>query len=218
MNSNSILIVEDEKKLNQFLSEYMGIYFDSIYSAFDGEEGWKLYKKHKPDVIFTDINMPKIDGLELAKKIREYDSNTIIVIISAHTDKEKLFKAIELQLLTYIVKPIKREELKQTILSIQSRLETQYMVTLDEDIQYDLSANQLLVKNQKVELTVAEKRFLNLLLQKQGNCVSYQDISLFVYDIQEFSKDAISSLVKRVRKKVGNNVIINCFNEGYKIT
>lgn len=218
MNSNSILIVEDEKKLNQFLSEYMGIYFDSIYSAFDGEEGFKLYKKHKPDVIFTDINMPKIDGLELAKKIREYDSNTIIVIISAHTDKEKLFKAIELQLLTYIVKPIKREELKQTILSIQSRLETQYMVTLDEDIQYDLSANQLLVKNQKVELTVAEKRFLNLLLQKQGNCVSYQDISLFVYDIQEFSKDAISSLVKRVRKKVGNNVIINCFNEGYKIT
>ena len=143
--------------------------------------------------------------------------DTIIVVLSAHTYKEKLFKAIELQLLTYLVKPIKKDELNQTILNIQNQLHSRKVIHLSEVIEYDLSSNTLFKNNQEVELTLHEKRFLHLLLQRKNICVSYDDISIYVYDLEDFSKDSISSLVKRLRKKLDKNIILNCFNEGYKI-
>lgn len=217
MNKGSILIVEDEKQLNQFLCEYMDNYFETIYSASDGNEALELYEKYKPDVIFTDIQIPYIDGLELAKKIRKYDTKTIIVILSAYSDKEKLFKAIELHLLTYLVKPIKSSDLKQLVLDIKNKISDQNIIQIDELTSYSFSTGQLLVNNTEIELTIYEKKFLDLLLKKRGICVSYEDISYHVYDLLNFSKDSISSLVKRLRKKIGNKIIVNCFNEGYKI-
>ena len=217
MNKNSILIVEDEIKLNQFLCEYMEIYFDVVYSAFNGDDGLEIYKKNKPDVIFTDIQMSKLNGLEFAEKIRENDKDTIIVILSAFTEKEKLFKAIELQLLTYLVKPIKSDELKQTILNIKKQLKSRDIINLSETTEYHLSTSTLVKGNKEIELTLYEKKFLNLLFQRKGICVSYEDISMYVYDLDDFSKDSITSLVKRLRKKLDKNIILNCFNEGYKL-
>lgn len=217
MNKNNILIVEDDAATNQTLCEYMEVYFDNVYSAVDGLEGLKLYKEYKPSVIFTDIQMPHLDGLELTKIIRENDKDTIIVIISAYTEKTMLLKAIELQLLTYMIKPIKPYELKQTILNILNQLNNNKVVNITESTQYLLTTNQLFINDQEIELTLYEKRLLTLLLQKQGVCVSYEDISVYVYDLIEFSKDSISSLVKRLRKKIGKDIIVNCFNEGYKI-
>lgn len=217
MNRNSILIVEDDKALNQHLVEYMENYFENIYTAFDGESAYESYLKHEPAVIISDIHLPKSDGLEFITKIRENDDDTKVIILSAHTDKEKLFKAIELNLITYLVKPIKSDELQKAILNAKKQLEKKYIIQISEKYFFDTQTNQLYLNKEEVSLTLQEKKFLSLLLQRKNNSVSYEDISLHVYEFNEFSQNAITSLVKRLRKKLDDEIIKTSFKIGYKI-
>lgn len=219
MFDGSILLVEDEKDLNRLLSEFLKNHFRNVYSAFDGVEGLSVYNEKKPDAIITDINMPKLDGLSMIEMIRQNDDDTKIVVISAHTDKEKLFKAIGLHLVTYMVKPVATIELEQTILNIKNIISRKNIVYFD-NYSYDLKNNILLDEaRNEISLTKKEHKFLTLLLSKNDVCVPYYDLHYHVYDIQEFSMSSITSLVKRLRKKLDNKEIIqSCFGEGYKIS
>lgn len=123
LKNRSVLIIEDEPLLNTLLQEYMEFYFETIYTAFDGENGWNLYNKHKPDLIITDIYMPKLNGLTLIENIRETDQSTQIVILSAHDEEGKKQAAKKLNLVEYLVKPVKGEELIQVMNRIKIKLE-----------------------------------------------------------------------------------------------
>ena len=101
-----ILIVEDEKRLAQLLKDAIYDSFFSIVIAKDGNEGLKKFKTFKPDIIITDIMMPFCDGLEMTQKIKELDENIPIIVLSAHSDKEKLLKAIDLGINKYFIKPL----------------------------------------------------------------------------------------------------------------
>lgn len=220
MQSNhSILLVEDEKDLNRLLSEFLKNYFSNVYSAFDGEEGLEIYNDKRPNAIITDISMPKLDGLTMIEMIRQNDDETKIVVLSAHTDKEKLFKAIGLNLVTYMVKPVATNELEQTILNIKNRITAKNIVNFD-NYSYDLKNNILCdASKNEIPLTKKEHKFLTLLLSKNDVCVPYYDLHYHVYDMQEFSMSSLTSLVKRLRKKLDNKDIIqSCFGEGYKIS
>ncbi|NEW61304.1 response regulator, partial [Sulfurovum sp. bin170] len=73
------------------------------------------FSSQKPDIIITDIQMPKMDGLEFITKVRESNSNIPIIVLSAHSEKEKLFKSIKLGVVDYLTKPIDRKEFKSSI-------------------------------------------------------------------------------------------------------
>jgi YesN/AraC family two-component response regulator len=102
----TILIAEDDRESNDLLSVFLQKQYERVFSAYDGQEAWHLYEKYSPDLIFTDIEMPKLDGLKLIEKIRQHDQTTPIVILSAYSDIQFLLKAIPLQLEEYILKPI----------------------------------------------------------------------------------------------------------------
>ena len=98
-----ILIVEDEKKLAQLLKDAIADSFFRVVTAKDGNEGLKKIKIFKPDILITDIMMPFCDGLEMTEKIKELDENIPIIILSAHSDKEKLLKAIDIGINKYFI-------------------------------------------------------------------------------------------------------------------
>ena len=98
----SILIAEDEKELLEPMVEYLELFFTNVYWARDGLSAYEKYLKHKPDIVIADINMPRLDGLSLAKQIRDNDKITKIIIATAHSEQEKLLKAIELNLVKYL--------------------------------------------------------------------------------------------------------------------
>lgn len=217
MQKNSILIIEDEQALNENLEEYMNLHFENVYCAFNGEEGLELYNKYKPDVIITDIHMPKLDGLSLVEKIRKTDKNIKIIILSAFTEKEKLFKAIELQLVTYLVKPFSVKDVEAAISTVKKQIKVKNIHQLSPKYSFNMQTLQLFDQEHEIALTKYEKKFLNLLLQKQNICVSHNDILLYVYDLKESNQNALASMVKRLRKKMDDNIIITCYKEGYKI-
>ena len=102
-----ILIVEDEKRIAQLLKDAISDCFFSVVIAKDGIEGLKKFKTFKPDIIITDIMMPFCYGLEMTLQINELDESIPIIILSAHSEKVKLLKAVQfffhLQQLEFLV-------------------------------------------------------------------------------------------------------------------
>ena len=118
----SILIAEDEKQLLNSMLEYLELFFEKVYTAEDGQTAYEIYKKERPDIIISDINMPYLDGLTMIEKIRKKDLQTKIIITTAHSEKEKLMQAIELHLVKYLVKPVQSDKLKELLLSLVEEL------------------------------------------------------------------------------------------------
>ena len=102
----SLLYVEDDEMTLEEISYFLKKYIKKLYIAKDGEEGLELYKKYKPDIVITDVQMPKMNGLEMSEKILELNPNAPIVITTAYSDGEYLIRAIELKIDKYLLKPI----------------------------------------------------------------------------------------------------------------
>ena len=111
-NKLSILYVEDNKFVQDSTLDMLQIYFDNITVADDGQDGLDKYIEHYQkygeyhDIILTDINMPKMSGIELIEKVREFNDRQNIIVLSAHNESENLLKLIDLQIKNFILKPI----------------------------------------------------------------------------------------------------------------
>jgi len=103
MGSFKLLYIEDDRDIQEIYLNFLKELVGSVYCANDGEEGYNLYLSYKPDIILLDIKMPKIDGLTLAKKIRQIDKDVKIIITTSYAEQDKLLQAIELYLVRYII-------------------------------------------------------------------------------------------------------------------
>ncbi len=106
-----ILYVEDDEDIREEVFELLTLFFQDIISAQNGEEGLHIFKTENPDIVVTDIQMPKMNGIKMIEKIREVDENIHIIITTAYSEAEHLFKAISLGVNDYLVKPMNPKNL-----------------------------------------------------------------------------------------------------------
>ena len=118
----SALVVEDEKVTNELLSSTFKNFFADVNSCFDGESALKLYLENKPDVIFVDIIMSGMDGIELSRKIREINPTQIIIVISASNDIEKISESIEVGVNSFIQKPIDTKKIIELLTGVTAMI------------------------------------------------------------------------------------------------
>ncbi len=214
----TILIVEDENEIRKLMEEVMKSVFFEVYSAKNGDEGIKKFKKFAPDLIVTDIAMPIMDGLDMAKMINEISPTTPIIALSAFSDKEKLLKAIEVGVDKYIIKPVNMDELLLAIENIaRSKFKNMNIIKITDELQYNPASKQLLCNDQEILLTKKEFSFIALLINKMGNLVLLDEIKKNVWSDENVNDTAIRTFVKRVRDKIGQDVIKNIPGLGYKI-
>ena len=214
-----ILYVEDDEIARENGIEYLENYFELIYDASDAIKALQLYEKYKPDIIITDIQMPKLNGLEFVKRIRQKDKKTQIIIITAFCDKDYLMKAIELQLVKYLVKPVREKEFEEALFLCVDSLENDEpnIVKLDNHTYFDTFNKNLISNNEIVKLRVKELVFLELLIKNKNRYVSYEEIENYVWNDNVMTKDAIKTLVKNIKTKIPKDLILNLTNSGYKI-
>lgn len=214
----TILIVEDENEIRKLMEEVIKSVFFEVYSAKNGDEGIKKFKKFAPDLIVTDIAMPIMDGLDMAKMINEISPTTPIIALSAFSDKEKLLKAIEVGVDKYILKPVDMDELLLAIENIaRSKFKNMNIIKITDELQYNPASKQLLCNDQEILLTKKEFSFIALLINKMGNLVLLDEIKKNVWSDENVNDTAIRTFVKRVRDKIGQDVIKNIPGLGYKI-
>lgn len=115
-----VLYVEDNPHTREATAELFQNFFETLFIASDGEEALEMFQTKKVDLIFTDICIPCLNGIELIKRIREEDSVIPIVVLSAYNDSKYLVEAISLNVDGYIIKPINLTKflaiLKKTVL------------------------------------------------------------------------------------------------------
>ncbi|NPA29425.1 MAG: GGDEF domain-containing response regulator [Epsilonproteobacteria bacterium] len=115
LNELTLLYVEDDRESQERMKLLLEEDVKSFYQAFDGAEGLDLFKTLSPDIVVTDINMPRLDGLALSEAIRAMDKECPIVLITAFDDKETLKRAIEIGVDAFISKPVDIEQLYEKL-------------------------------------------------------------------------------------------------------
>ena len=222
----SILFVEDETEIRENYTNYLKMFYENIYEAENGEDGYEIYKKYKPDILILDINLPKISGLDMLKMIRENDHNVKAIMLTAYSNIDYLLKATELKLTKYLVKPISRDELERALsLAIDEILnfdvKAKKIVTIKNSCIWDYALKELRCSDTEVSLTKKELGILSLMFDSLDKTVTYDEIMYGVWDDFEDEistiKVAIKTAVKNLRKKLPENTILNVYGIGYKI-
>ena len=221
MNSFKLLYIEDDKDIQEIYLNLLKDYVGEILCANDGGEGYEKYLSFKPDIILLDINMPKVDGLTLAKKIRDKDKDVKIIITTSYSEREKLLRAVELYLVKYILKPIEPNELKEAMNKAIKELEHERdkLFYLDDTTTWNATTQKLIEGNKEIRLTKNERRFLMLISSNPSKVYTFFEIFDYLsYDDfdKEFDANQIRALVKLVRKKVPKDAILNIYGEGYR--
>ncbi len=143
----TILYVEDEEGIRVGLARFFKQYTDKLYTASDGKEGLDMYKKYKPDIIVSDIKMPLMSGLEMAKAIKKIDPKQHIIFTSAHNDSSYMLEAIELNIDGYVLKPVDHDKLEYKLDAISDQFKQkhelqQYQQKLEERVKEEVDKNK----------------------------------------------------------------------------
>lgn len=160
MNNATILYVEDDLDIAEEVLFFLKKKIKTVYVAHNGEEGLAMFKMYKPTLVITDIQMPKLNGLEMIKLIREKSSEVPIIVISAFNEPEMLLKAIDSGVDSYLLKPIVFSELLSKIeklikpILLQSKL-LESKMKLDMIKILELKEKELLIYKERMEYVFA---------------------------------------------------------------
>ena len=206
--SLSVLYVEDDAILSKITLKIFKHYFKHIDVAFDGEEGCEkyeaYYKEHGEnyDVVITDINMPKLDGIAMSKIIKNISMSQCILFVTAHNESHYLIQALEVGSSGFLSKPIQVDQLNSVLYSATQRvfehkLVSQYYEEIEklyEELQTKNST--LLSKNMELEKSL---RMLNTMVEKDmSKEISSEETSLTDVSVHEaldeFEEDDLAEL------------------------
>lgn len=173
MRAIKILLVDDDLKNSMLLKRFIEAEGYEMLYACNGIAGLDFYRKNRPDLILLDVNMPELDGFEMAKIIRSTDKRVIIFFLTDRTDKVDRLHGFSLKGNDYIPKPFYPEEL---IARINERFESQ---TIEQDIEYQLGAtvfrpnlSSLTYNGETHSLSVRQTEILQMLAENTGKPVA----------------------------------------------
>jgi len=221
----TLLYVEDDIEILNDITFLLKEYFSEIYTAVDGIEALDTYHKQKPNIVLLDINIPKITGLEVAKKIRQEDSAVKILFLTAYSDKDKLIDAINIGASSYLIKPFKITELKEAITNIISKTIITNEVVLKNNFIWNREKNEIFYEDKEFKLTKKEVLLLSLLNENRQNFFTACDISteIFLENNKDSKCNNAVQLLSRFKNKILNHFeveeffIQNIYGMGYKL-
>ena len=216
-----LLICEDEEDILNGLAKGLRKLNYYVDTAMDGEEALSLYFESEYDLIILDLNMPKLDGLEVLKTIREDNAESKVIILSARDTLNDKVLGLDLGANDYLVKPFHFRELEARIRVL---LRNNYSTNDDtiriesQDITLYLSKKQVQKCGEIIPLTPKEYSIFEYLCINKGNLISTGE--LLEHNIDMNANDA-STVIKvhiaAIRKKLGSDVIKTNRGMGYII-
>lgn len=218
-----ILIIEDDEKIADLVKLYLEKERFGVLVAYDGQEGLTLFQKESPTLIILDLLLPKIDGLTLAKLVRQ-KSNTPIIMLTAKGEEIDKVVGLELGADDYIVKPFSPKEL---VARVRAVLRRAYEVKKSDQLVKvgDLEINQekfeVKKNGKKITLTRREFNLLLALAKTPGKVFSRSDLLDTVYSVDDEVFDrTIDVHITNLRRKLGDKeqkLIKTITGVGYKL-
>jgi len=218
-----ILIVEDEQDLCESIAKGLRLDGYEADTCFDGEEALEMASVESYDLIILDLNLPKLDGMEVLRSIRAEDNETNILILSARGGLQDKIEGLDGGANDYLCKPFHFEELEARVRSLTRRRVVQNNLVLEcGEILLDTKARTVTAKNEELSLTRKELAILEYLILHRNHTVSQEELIEHVWDgsADAFSNSIrvhMSALRKKLRSALGYDPITNRVGQGYII-
>ena len=199
-----ILVVEDEKDLNNIITKHLKKNNFSVDSVFNGEEALEYLDYGTYDLIVLDIMLPKVNGYEVIKKLRENKNETAVLMLTARDSIEDKIKCLDLGADDYLIKPFDFGELLARIRALVRRKYGNTSNTMEiDDLCIDIAKKTVVRGGKNIELTGKEYEVLEYLIQNKGHVLSRDKIRDSVWDYgYEGESNIIDVLIKNIRKKI----------------
>ena len=213
-----ILIVEDEDMIREGISDYLTDCGYETIQAEDGEEALEQFFNHKVDLILLDIQMPKLNGLEVLSEIRK-SSQVPVLMLTAFQDEEYKMSAFAALADGYLEKPFSLSLLKVRVDAIFKRYYDTGRVFTYRDTEVDFDSYSAKVAGQEVAVNAKELEILDYLVKNEGRALTRSQIIDAVWKMTDevpFDR-VIDVYIKELRKKLDLDCILTVRNVGYKL-
>lgn len=220
MDSIKILVVDDESRMRKLIADFLGKKGYIIIEAADGEEAVDIFFKEKDiSLVLLDVMMPKMDGWQVLKEIRQY-SETPVIMLTAKGDERDELMGFNLGVDEYISKPFSPKILVARVEAILRRLVQKEDDEFESNgIVINKTAHEVTVDGNKIELSVKEFELLSYFVANKGVALSREKIlnSVWNYDYYGDAR-TIDTHVKKLRSKLGEkgDYIKTIWGFGYK--
>ena len=213
-----ILIVEDEDMIREGISDYLADCGYETIQAADGLEALKQFSNHQVALILLDIQMPKLNGLEVLSEIRK-SSQVPVLMLTAFQDEEYKMSAFAALADGYLEKPFSLSLLKVRVDAIFKRYYDTGRIFTYRDTQVDFDSYSAKVAGQEVAVNAKELEILDYLVKNEGRALTRSQIIDAVWKMTDevpFDR-VIDVYIKELRKKLDLDCILTVRNVGYKL-
>lgn len=216
-----LLIIEDDKRMNEILCDYFEIEGFKVYKAYDGVEGLEIFHEQNIDIVIVDIMMPKLDGWSVCRRIRQ-KSSALIVIISARGEDDDKLMGFEFGADEYVVKPFSPKVLVAQVKALLKRVETkesEEKTFVRGQLVLDELRRKVTVNDVEIVLTGKEFDLLKALVINEGKVLSRDLLIEKIWGYDYFGDGrVVDTNIKTLRKKMGicSGYIITMIGIGYK--
>lgn len=208
MEEDLILIVEDEREIAELVRDYLEAEGYRVHLAFDGVEGLNYFHEHGPTLAVLDVMLPKLDGIELCRRIRT-DSNIPILMMSAKKSETDKIIGLGIGADDYITKPFSPGEL---VARIKAHLRRYQHLSVQRDtgnslkfsgLEIDLKGFSVAMNGRKVDLSAKEFKLLAFLAANKGQVFSKEQLLENIWGYQHFGDtNTITVYMRKLREKI----------------
>jgi len=213
-----ILLLEDDKLLNDAITKFLTIEGHVIDSYRDGQSVLDTLQELAFDLLILDINVPNINGLSLLEKLQAERIEIPTIFISAIIDIDDISRAFDLGCYDYLKKPF---HLKELTLRINKILQTRYLpkehLRLSKNYSFDMDSSTLRFNNEVQILTNRQIQIIELLAQNRSRIVNYDMFREYAWDDLEVDNATIRAEINRLKKGLKDDFISNVRSIGYMI-
>lgn len=215
----TVLVVEDDEALRRSFCGCLSMLFKKVYAAVDGEGGVQEWSRNSPDIIITDIYLPKMTGIELCKLVREQDLKIPILLMSARSDTETFMKTISVSVDGYLVKPFTFESCLENLQKCIEKIELRRskIIQLKGGAFINMAAKSVDINDATITLSPQELKLLSLFIASPDLTLHQNAIANALWSGETRSQSALKNLLLKLRKKLGADAIDTLIGHGYKL-
>lgn len=220
-----ILFADDDLKYSMLLKSFLQQQGYDVTYAGNGKKAWEQFPEVKPDLVLLDINMPEMDGYEVADRIRAIDPKVLIFFLTDRTEKNDRLKGFSLKANDYLAKPFYPEEL---LARIEERFSMNESETIEEEVYhfgettFCYNNNELRTRSSRVLITSRQADILRLLTKNIGNVVSKEMIQEAVWGTMSYANSlAVNVQMTYLRHALQHDVTVKIESlkkKGYVLT
>lgn len=221
---NRILLVEDDSTLSMIISETLQRDGFEVVTAGNGEDGFQKFAKHGADLIVADVMMPRMDGFEMGRKIRQISRGVPLLFLTAKSEIEDIVEGFELGGNDYLKKPFKMLELIVRIKALLRRnlREEEHRHKIGKYV-LDMTAQTLsYLDKETVQLSLIEAKLLQELVSNQGRTVDASALMILIWQRDDpYSRNSLHGFIHKLRHYLRHDASLLLINQrgiGYMLT